>query len=693
MTLLIFFLLAPSITVLSVTGYGLWGVFKTKLPKQLHSDIDFNDPTQLVKEKGHETEGLWVQSQLADVLHLIADANTAFLKRLLSAIAQTVLYSSLVIAALLWWVKHLGLVHWISFALGAFVMTFYAIVSLGLAPKLVKKVFLNAHGFLEPAFQSLLSLSTFLGFLFASLISLAMAGCYVFLGLHSIISFALGVAFTVLFLRVGGGLFKASSDISADVLEKREPQLPQWDMSNPATILDITSDYVGKMVGLNADLMSSFVFSIAACVLFAVGRFDLQLFILPVLIFSVGLWTSLAAVGFAKLRIYFKKTNNALLEGVYVGVVLAGFTSWGISQYFPFSQAFSIAPFAAYLSGILGGILMAYGADILTARWYNPVQKITAEVEYGPVLTFLNSMSLAFKGNGVFVLFLLGITLPAVYFAGLYGVVLSSLGILSATAVIVSVNIAATLAGTMRKIIRISGDDISEFQKNAVLKLDKIGLTTFPISYGFVAMASVVSTLSLFLAFWDLLKQQGLALYSLDFELLIGLLIGAALPYVFSGFLVKGLAVNIKASLKEVVRQFQQIPYLMEKKAKPDMAKAADNSARLAMDSMIIPACLMILVPLIVGLGWGLHMMLGLLLGMMVVALTQTVLWTLTGDVLHNARRLIENGHFGGPDSPNKDHVTTADNIGDAYKDLLSPSMGILVRVALLLAIGLVLLL
>jgi K(+)-stimulated pyrophosphate-energized sodium pump len=641
---------------------------------------------------------------------LIYDGLIAFAKRVSSSILQIILYLTVVLfmfSAL--FKKAFSWVQILAFVAGCLVMAITAYFSLTALPKLIPRIARNSNKFLKDAISVMYAASAALGFFVISAVVLGLVISYKYLGLDSMIGYALGVILASFFLRIGGGIFKAGADIAADIVSEVEPDIPVSDKRNPATILDIVGDGVGDVVGFGADILGSFVFAVISCILFShslngARYIDIstanKLMMLPLYIVIVGLLVSFASYLFCKFRMRSRNVDNILLEGIYLAVILCGIATYFVIEVLGLnigsivllgkSQLF--LPFPAYLAGLFGSVLIAFTSEFVTSYKYRPAKTIAREVEYGPVVTLLNGLTIGLKSNGFFLLYVVLVTAVAYFFAGFYGIGLAAMGMLSVTSLILSVNIFTHLAANTAKIVKLD-DKSNELLIKNVTRMDKIGNNAAAISNAFASGVTVLATFSLFFSLVMISRIDLTYLLLVDMQLVLGVIIGVSIPFVFSGFLLRGLVKVVIYTITEVIRQFREIPFLKEGKANPDVIMAADKCACIAMNALIVPGILMAFVPVMIGYVFGVKILMGFAFGTFLASFNQGFYWANFGDALHNTKHVIASGHYGGKDSVTFKHALTADNIGDAYKDLLSPAINILLKSVVIISILVIMLL
>jgi K(+)-stimulated pyrophosphate-energized sodium pump len=634
------------------------------------------------------------------------EAVGAFNRRILSAVFQIVLYSSLTLYAFTFYFgKPFLWGQWIAFVIGGLIFVLGSFLTIMTVASYLPKIIL-ADG--KSRLLKVFNQGAILAFTLLGLIILGLVFCVFVLGTDTIIGFSLGTVLTGFFLRLGGSLYKSSADISSDVLAQSERNIPAFDARNPITLLDIIGDVVGKITGFGSDILMSFIFAVASCILFSFTLFRLAIIsnteayylaIVPFFIVGVGLISSVVAYGFAWIRIKVGKTQNVLLEYVYVAALCCGVGAWVVLNQFQLNIPMKLIwgvngmfyPFAAYLIGLIGAIFLGFSSEYLTSYWYAPAKKLSATLELGSALTILKGWSLGAKSQLWFLTGIVGILFASFYVCGFYGIAMAALGMLSVTGAILTITFFSPLAANLLKISKLCNADEQDIK--VMSNLDKLGHTTAALGNGFAVGAAVLSTFSLFFCI-SLVGKMGLSdMFLFDSSLLLGCLLGVSLPVIFSGFLASGLISTVQVSIVEVKRQFAEIPFLKEGKAKPDMHKASDAKSRAAMDALIIPGIIMVFFPIAVGFIGGIKVLAGLALGTMLMGFAQGFCFANGGGILHSAKQYLEKGYYGGKESPNYGYAVVADNIGDAWKDLLSPSMTIFMRCVIIIVVHLILLL
>jgi len=642
----------------------------------------------------------------SDITPLLYDGLLALSKRVLSSIAQVILYLSLTL--LIFFFGFHKSVDWhqmVAFCLGSLLMMLSLIINVLFTPQMVPKIIAVSKGYLEPGLHKQFNTANAVSMTTFGLTIIGILFCKACLGSYSIIGYALGITLAAFFIRVSSGLFKSSAEISANTIMLQNKKMPTDHPNNPATLLDIIGTFIGSLVGFTSDILGSFMFSLVASILFIHGlkkhhmiTNDLaeKLFNLPLFIIASSMLASLIVFAMGHYRIKKGKHNNVLLEGLYVSIIICGIatlfklsTFTGFSPNSPIFNKNIFNSFFAYLVGLLGAILISITSEYLTSYRHKPTKNLAKQAEKGPVISVFNALISGLLSNVIYLGFILAVIIPAYMLSGVFGIVMASFGMLSVTSTMMMVTIFAPLAASTYKINAL--DEKKETAYRNIRRMDKIGQTTIALGKGFAAAAATLSTISLFLALLFLINPSFQALFVFHLQDMTGLLIGTMLPLIFCGLLLKSLKKLILNTQKEVLRQFNEIPYLLENKAKPDITKLAQENARASNDALIIPGILMALTPILIAFKFGIPTLLGFTLGTFLSSTTLNFFFATLGDTASNAKNYIQNGHYGGTTSPTYAHIQVTDSIGDAFKDLLGPGINVFMKSVAILA-GLLLL-
>ena len=390
--------------------------------------------------------------------NLILDGIKTFGLRSGSAIIQLILYTSLVLLILSQaFEKPFSWLQIGAFFMGGFAMCISLVFVIGIVPKMIHKIIHKSKGYLTEGLHSQFDTVSMIGFLIVSIVILGAITCYLLLGKHAIIGYLLGIIFSSFFLTIGGSLFKAGSDIGSTLSSELDSHLPHNDVRNPGTLLDISGDYIGNLIGFCADIIGSFAMSIASTLIFAEALMNIRLINektatkliqLPLLIIALSFLASIISYFICKARISNRKYNNFLLEGLYASIIICGVGTYLIIQYLDIhikSNAIwggvsHFMPFFAYMVGLIGVIIISFTSEILTSHRYKPSRKLAALAEFGNTLTSISALSSGLMSNALYLIYILSILIGSFFFAGFYGICMASLGMLSATMFIIIIN-------------------------------------------------------------------------------------------------------------------------------------------------------------------------------------------------------------------------------------------------------------
>ena len=488
--------------------------------------------------------------------------------------------------------------------------------------------------------------------------------------------FSLGASSIALFARVGGGIYTKAADVGADLVGKVEAGIPEDDPRNPAVIADNVGDNVGDVAGMGADLFESYVGAIiSAMTLGAVAVSELGDFsvLFPLVIAACGILASVIATFFVRGK-EGANPHKALKMGSYVSAILVVIASVVLSKV----MLNSYGPAIAIVSGLVVGLVIGVVTEVYTSGDYKFVKKIAQQSETGSATTIISGTAVGMMSTWVPVLLIcVGIFL-AYKFAGLYGIALAAVGMLSTTGITVAVDAYGPIADNAGGIAEMSGLDHSV--REITDKLDAVGNTTAAMGKGFAIGSAALTALALFVSFTQAtgLADEMVALTSPT--VVIGLLIGGMLPFVFSAMTMDSVSKAAYSMIEEVRRQFREIPGIMEGKAKPDYKTCVAISTTAALKEMLIPGIMAVVAPLAVGLILGSTALAGLLAGSLVSGVMMAMFMSNAGGAWDNAKKYIEEGHHGGKGSDAHKAAVVGDTVGDPFKDTSGPSINILIK-------------
>ena len=497
----------------------------------------------------------------------------------------------------------------------------------------------------------------------------------IFNNLNVLFGFSLGASSIALFARVGGGIYTKAADVGADLVGKVEAGIPEDDPRNPAVIADNVGDNVGDVAGMGADLFESYVGAIiSAMTLGAVaitGTANGVIF--PLVIAACGILASVIATFFVRGK-EGSNPHKALKMGSYVSALLVVIASLIFSK----SMLGSMGGAIAIISGLVVGLVIGVVTEVYTSGDYKFVKKIAQQSETGSATTIISGTAVGMMSTWVPVLLIcVGIFL-AYKFAGLYGIALAAVGMLSTTGITVAVDAYGPIADNAGGIAEMSGLDHSV--REITDKLDAVGNTTAAMGKGFAIGSAALTALALFVSFTQATGLNAAEVALTSPTVVIGLLIGGMLPFVFSAMTMDSVSKAAYSMIEEVRRQFREIPGIMEGKAKPDYKTCVAISTTAALKEMLVPGIMAVVAPLAVGLILGSTALAGLLAGSLVSGVMMAMFMSNAGGAWDNAKKYIEEGNHGGKGSDAHKAAVVGDTVGDPFKDTSGPSINILIK-------------
>ena len=497
----------------------------------------------------------------------------------------------------------------------------------------------------------------------------------IFNSLNVLFGFSLGASSIALFARVGGGIYTKAADVGADLVGKVEAGIPEDDPRNPAVIADNVGDNVGDVAGMGADLFESYVGAIiSAMTLGAVAITDTANgVIFPLVIAACGILASVIATFFVRGK-EGSNPHKALKMGSYVSALLVVIASLIFSK----SMLGSMGGAIAIISGLVVGLVIGVVTEVYTSGDYKFVKKIAQQSETGSATTIISGTAVGMMSTWVPILLIcVGIFL-AYKFAGLYGIALAAVGMLSTTGITVAVDAYGPIADNAGGIAEMSGLDHSV--REITDKLDAVGNTTAAMGKGFAIGSAALTALALFVSFTQATGLNAAEVALTSPTVVIGLLIGGMLPFVFSAMTMDSVSKAAYSMIEEVRRQFREIPGIMEGKAKPDYKTCVAISTTAALKEMLVPGIMAVVAPLAVGLILGSTALAGLLAGSLVSGVMMAMFMSNAGGAWDNAKKYIEEGNHGGKGSDAHKAAVVGDTVGDPFKDTSGPSINILIK-------------
>lgn len=500
-------------------------------------------------------------------------------------------------------------------------------------------------------------------------------------------SFAFGASAIAFFARIGGGIFTKAADVGADLVGKVEAGIPEDDPRNPAVIADNVGDNVGDTAGMGADLFESYGATAIAAMLIGNTLFGINGVIFPLLIGAAG-------IAAAIISVFFVRTSEdgdpqaALNRGLWGTNIITAILSYYLATMIFGAKGFGI--FVAIVAGLVVNVLVGMITEYYTSHAHKPTQRIADSAQTGPATAIISGIATGLSSTALPMVVFAAATWLAYSQAGIYGIAMAAMGMLCTAGMVVAVDSFGPVADNAGGIAEMA--ELGPEIRKTTDKLDAVGNTTAAIAKGFAIGSAALTALALFTAFGEeiaknpklsgLLVNGHLVINLTEPGVIIGIFLGATLPFLVCAFTMEAVGKAAFEMIAEVRRQFREIPGIMEGTGRPDYARCVDISTQAAIREMIMPGIFAVGAPLLVGFAMGAKALAGFLAGATAAGVLLAIFMANAGGAWDNAKKYIEAGKYGGKGTPTHAAAVIGDTVGDPFKDTSGPAMNPLIKVA-----------
>ena len=583
----------------------------------------------------------------------------------------------------------------ISYIVGAIGSGLAGYIGMSIAVRANTRTTVQAQHGLNPALRIAFNSGTVMG---VSVVGIGLIGLtimyLIFQDIKVVAGFGFGASSIALFARVGGGIYTKAADVGADLVGKVEQGMDEDDPRNPATVADNVGDNVGDVAGMGADLFESYTGSIIATIaLAAVGAaalgianadslpFDSDLLVLPMLIAGIGVFASI--IGTFLVRTKDGATMGSLLWSLRAGIFGAGVLVLIGTAVALVVLDMDFKLFWVVLTGLVAGQIIGTSSEVYTSYEYRFTRNIADQAETGPATVIISGLGLGMVSTVVPALVVVVAMWIANGLADTYGVALAAVGMLSTLGITLATDAYGPVADNAGGRAEQAGLDPSVRERTDAL--DSLGNTTAATGKGFAIGSAVLTALALMAAYSEV---TGVEIFNLtDTKVLMGLLLGALMPFLFGALTMQAVGRAANAMVQEVRRQFREIPGLLEGTVPADYTRAVDISTRGAMKEMVLPGVIAVLAPIVVGVILGAEALGGLLIGSIASGFLLAIMMANAGGAWDNAKKYIEAGNLGGKGSEPHAAAVVGDTVGDPFKDTSGPALNILIKLMSIVAL------
>lgn len=618
--------------------------------------------------------------EMISISKAIQEGSTAYLNRQYKAVAVVAAILAVVMGIALGWLTA------VAFLVGGFASAITGYIGMNVAVRANARTAAGAKHGMGEALDIAFKAGSVTGLLVTTLGLLAVALIYYATGhnVNALIGLSFGASLVSIFARLGGGIYTKAADVGTDLVGKVEANIPEDDPRNPGVVADLVGDNVGDCAGMAADLFETYAVTLSAGLLLGAvavktGTGSVEL---PLILGGVSILASIAGTFFVKLGAK-KSIMGALYKGMIASLLLAAVGFYFVITSVYGNSAEGMKVFFAALIGLAVTGLMVYITDYFTSKDYRPVKAIAAASDSGHGTNIIAGLAVGLESTLLPAIVIVAGILGSFALAGIFGVAIASVAMLSVAGIIVSIDSFGPITDNAGGIAEMSKQP--EKVRKITDALDAVGNTTKAVTKGYAIASAGLAALVLFSTY---AQETGGAVFNLsDPKVLAGLLLGVAMVYYFAALTLRAVGNAAGTVVEEIRRQFREIKGIMTGETKPEYGKAVDIVTKAAIKQMIVPALIPVIGVLLVGFVLGKVALGGLLIGIILSGLFMAISMTTGGGAWDNAKKYIEDGAYGGKGSEAHKAAVTGDTVGDPYKDTTGPAINPLIKVANIIAL------